>query len=120
VLIAELDIFILSQGHADALKNFPYNFWTPQLEKFVAGGGCPMPYLDPDPMVPAGACPAASAGMPIYSWVPGGEMAGCECTNAAPTVAAVVPHCNARPCLYVVSREPRRVSVQRGLCQERV
>ena len=77
----ELDMFILSQGSADPAKNFPYDYWIPQLEKFVGGGGCPLPYLDPDPMVPVGRCPSASAGMPKYSWLPGGETAGCESTT---------------------------------------
>ena len=52
----EIDLFILSQGSTDPLKNFPYDFWLPQLEKFVTGDGCPLP---------AGttvSCPAARAG----------------------------------------------------------
>jgi outer membrane protein assembly factor BamB len=90
----ELDLFILSQGNADPKKRFPYDFWVPELEKFVAGGGCPMPFLDPDPMVPLGSCPVASAGMPINSWVPGGEVAGC-CMSSSNRIGKDGPHhCN--------------------------
>ena len=72
----ELDLFILSQGSEDPLKNFPYEFWIPQLEKFVAGGGCPLP---------AGttvSCPAPGAGMPTDSWKPGGDPGCCESSES--------------------------------------
>jgi len=71
----EIDLFILSQGSTDPLKNFPYDFWLPQLEKFVTGDGCPLP---------AGttvSCPAAGAGMPADSWKPGGDPGCCEATD---------------------------------------
>jgi hypothetical protein len=70
--VQELDLFILNQGEADPTRNFPYAFWIPQLEKFMAGGGCPLP---------AGtivSCPAAGAGMPPNSWKPGGDPGCCQ------------------------------------------
>ena len=39
----ELDMFVLRQGSTDPTKNFPYDFWVKQLERFMAGGGCPLP-----------------------------------------------------------------------------
>ena len=72
----ELDMFILSQGSEDPLKNFPLPFWLPQLERFVAGGGCPLPEGT------AVSCPAPGAGMSADAWKPGGDPGCCESSSA--------------------------------------
>jgi hypothetical protein len=72
--VQEIDMFILEQAHHDSPPGaaFPELFWIPELEKFMAGGGCDA--VMPPPMV----CPAASIG-PNTSWVAGSD-AGC-CTS---------------------------------------
>ena len=67
----ELDMFVLRQDSDDADKNFPYDFWIKPLEKFMAGGGCPLP---PGTTL---SCPAAQAGMPVDAWMPGGDPGCC-------------------------------------------
>ena len=58
---------IACRGNTDPLKNFPYDYWIPQLEKFMAGGGCPLPEGV------TVSCPAAGAGFPKDAWKPGGD-----------------------------------------------
>lgn len=71
----ELDMFILSQSSSDPYKNYPYDFWIPELERFMAGGGCPLPKISSGPRDPS--CPAAGPGMPADAWQPGGDPGCC-------------------------------------------
>ena len=73
----ELDVFQINQDGADA---WPESFWIPQLEKFLAGGGC-------DAEIPARtACPNATVG-PADSWSVGGDAPGC-CVSSSSRVGA--------------------------------
>ena len=36
----ELDLFLLSQGDPNPDKDFPSQHWLPELERYMAGGGC--------------------------------------------------------------------------------
>ena len=58
--VNEIDMFILSPE-----KGFPLPFWIPQLERFVAGGGC-------DAQFPA------KTVCPTPAWAPGGGAGCCE------------------------------------------
>ena len=60
--VQEIDMFRVSP-----LEGFPEPFWTPALEKYIAGGGCPMPIIPPPPP-PAPSGP--SVGCPAMGWVP--------------------------------------------------
>ena len=81
--VQEIDMFILKQ-EASPGASFPEPFWIPQLERFVAGGGCDIT------LPPAAVCPHASVG-PNSSWV-GGRDVGC-CTSKSDR--GVGAHCNA-------------------------
>mmetsp|Transcript_13797 Transcript_13797/g.41214 ORF Transcript_13797/g.41214 Transcript_13797/m.41214 type:complete len:123 (+) Transcript_13797:109-477(+) len=74
--VEEIDMFDLAPD-----KGFPEPFWIPQLQKFMAGGGCP--FIPPPPT----RCPQPSA-----VWHPGGGTEGCceSSANRGPTV----PTCN--------------------------
>lgn len=41
--VVEVDMFLLAPAHDPV---FPESFWIAQLERFVKGGGCPMPASD--------------------------------------------------------------------------
>eukprot|EP00038_Savillea_parva_P011118 m.195216 g.195216 ORF g.195216 m.195216 type:complete len:454 (-) comp19427_c0_seq1:180-1541(-) len=60
--VTEIDMFDISPD-----KGFPEPFWIPQLEKYMAGGGCP--FTPPPPIV----CP-----QPSSAWHPGGPDGCCE------------------------------------------
>ena len=70
--VDEIAMFVLRQGQANPLLNFPESFWIPQLEKFMSNDkSC-------EAVIPKRTkCPTASVGPPD-SWILGGDPGCCE------------------------------------------
>ena len=82
--VQELAFFRLNQDATEPAKAFPEPFWIPQLERYMAGGGCELQL--PKKTV----CPTATVGPPD-SWYAGGDAPHCCISSAA---RAGGSHCN--------------------------